>query len=104
MEERLFKKIISSSRQNCEGTAPLLGYRKLEARGFASNRGQSSKFFPLQFAGQGCSQKILVGRGRGNMIILICNSRKIQSMTYIHIYICLLALVLEKKNIKSNQN
>lgn len=44
------KRKISSSRQNCEGTAPLLGYRKLEAWGFASNRGQSSKFFPLQFA------------------------------------------------------
>ena len=39
--------------------------------------------------------------GQGNIIILIYNSRKIQSMTYTHIYIyiCLLALVLEKKTL-----
>ena len=41
--------------------------------------------------------------GRGNIIILICNSRKIQSMTYIHIYISS-CISCRKKNIKSNQN
>ena len=50
----------------------------------------------------GAQSEIFCWGGRDNIIILICNSRKIQSMTYIHIYIS--SCISLKKNIKSNEN
>ena len=55
-------------------------------------------FTKIRTSASGAKPEIFGWGGRGNIIILICNLRKIQSMTYIHIYIytCLPALVLEK--------
>ena len=44
---------------------------------------------------RGIAKNFLLGGGRGNIIILICNSRKIQSMTSIHVRTYVFLMLIE---------